>query len=132
MTTYEARRDDLAAEASVLVQVLLGSAPGDMEFRAIAPIPATAEMDADLRRRWPVRGLRPVGFLGLVGGTPRAVFSEPLPDEQVQALAVAFGVYIGSLVKSALTADNFPAEIERAEVSELQRMYAMPDNRHIN
>jgi hypothetical protein len=132
MTTYDERRDHLALSSSIMVQVLLGHAPGDMEFVALKPRPASAEMWEELHARWPGRGLRLAGTIGLVDGAPQLVLKEPLDGVQVETLAVAFAVYIGALVKNAMTADNFAAEIERAEVSELERMYAHPDYRHMN
>jgi hypothetical protein len=58
---------------------------------------------------------------------PQLVLSEPLEDRQVGALADAFAAHIGTLVRSALTADSFAAERARAEVSELERIYAYSD-----
>jgi hypothetical protein len=133
MTTYEHRRDDLVINSSICVGVLLGDMPGgDMEFVPIRPQPATDAMREDLRSRWPGRGLRGVGYIGLVGGAPKLVLQEPLDAVQVEALAVAFAVYIATLVKSAMTSDGFAVEIERAEVSELERMFAMPDTRYVH
>jgi hypothetical protein len=125
--TYEQLRDELAINSAILVAVLLGDKRNDMEFVPIRPQPATDAMREDLRSRWPGRNLRGVGYIGLVGGMPQLVLSEPLEDSQVGALADAFGAHIGSLVKSALTADSFAAEIERAEISELERIYAYND-----
>jgi hypothetical protein len=133
MTTYEERRDTLAVNSSILVQVMLGGARGDAEFSLVYPRPANAvAMEEELRARWPGRGLRAVGFIGLVNMQPQLVLKEPLGDVQVQALAVAAGVYFGTLIKAAMTSGSFTAEIERAEVSELERLYAMPDFRYIN
>jgi hypothetical protein len=127
MTTYDERRDELAINSSILVGVLSGDTPGDMEFVPIRPQPATDAMREELRLRWPGRNLRGVGYIGLVGGMPQLVLSEPLEDRQVGALADAFAAHIGTLVKSAMTAGSFAAEIERAEVSELERIYAYSD-----
>lgn len=127
MTSYEERRDELAINSSVLVGVLLGDTPNDVEFVPIRPQPATDSMREDLRMRWPGRNLRGIGYIGLVGGMPQLVLSEPLDDSQVGALADAFAAHIGTLVRSALTANGFAAEIERAEISELERIYAYND-----
>jgi hypothetical protein len=133
MTTYSERLDQLALSSSIMVQVLLGRTPGDMEFVPLKPRPASAEMWEGLHAQWPGRGLRLAGSIGLVDGAPQLVLKEPLGAVQVEALAVAFAAYIGCLVKSALTADTFAAEIERAEVSELERIYAYSDGpRYIN
>lgn len=125
--SYEERRDHLAANASILVQVLLADAPGDMEFVPLAPRPASAALWHELTWQ-PGRGLRVVGVIGLVDGAPQLVSNELLDARQIESLAVAFGVYMGSLVKSAMTADSFTHEIERAEVSELERMFSVPDS----
>jgi hypothetical protein len=106
--------------------------PGDMEFVPVRPQPATDAMREELRSRWPGRGLRGVGYIGLVDGAPKLALNEPLDGVQVEALAAAFAGYIATLVKSAMTSDGFAVEIERAEVSELQRMYSMPDYRCVN
>ena len=132
MTTYDERRDQLALDSSIMVQVLLGHAPGDMEFVPLKPRPASDDRWTELRAQWPGRGLRLVGTIGLVDGAPKLALREPLDAVQVDALAVAFAVYVGALVKEAMTSDGFAAEIERAEVSELQRMFAMTDPRYVN
>ena len=127
MTTYEQRRDELAINSSICVAVLLGSTPCDTELFPIRPQPATDAMREELRSRWPGRGLRGVGYIGLVDGAPQLALSEPLDGGQLEALADAFAAHIGTIVKSALTADSFAAEIERAEISELERIYAYND-----
>jgi hypothetical protein len=114
--TYEERRDELATKASVLVHVLLGAAPGDMEFMPTYPQASTQEAWQALIPEWGKRGLHSVGFIGLVDMEPRAVWSEPLDPREVAALAVAFGVYVGTLVTYAYKT--------QAEVSELERIYA--------
>ncbi len=126
MTTYEGRRDELAAKASVLVQVIIGATPGDVEFIPTYPrSSSSAEALQALLPEWGKRGLHSVGFLGLVDMQPTAVFSEPLEPKQVSALAVAFGVYVGTLVTHAYKT--------QAEVSELERIYAYSDGpKYIN
>ena len=94
MTTYEERRDELAINSSILVGVLLGDTPSDMEFVPIRPQPATDAMREELRMRWPGRNLRGVGYIGMVSGMPQLVLSEPLEDRQVGALADAFAAHI--------------------------------------
>ncbi|WP_158785746.1 hypothetical protein [Granulicella sp. L46] len=133
MTTYEHRRDELVINSSICVGVLLGDMPGDMEFVPIRPQPATDAMREELRSRWPGRGLRGVGYIGLVDGAPQLALSEPLDGGQLEALADAFAAHIGIIVKSAMTTGSFAAEIERAEVSELERIYAYSDGpKHIH
>jgi hypothetical protein len=58
-------------------------------------------MLADLKSRWPGRGLRSIGIVGLVGLTARAAFKEPLEPKTVDALATAFLVYVAALTTPA-------------------------------
>jgi hypothetical protein len=123
--TYEERRENLATKASILVQVLLGNTPGDVEFMAAYPERASPETWEALKPEWGKRGLRSVGFIGLVDMQPTVVFSELLEPKQVSALAVAFGVYVGTLVTNAHN--------RHTEVSELERIYAYSDGpKYIN
>jgi hypothetical protein len=132
MTTYEERRDTLAINSSILVQVMLGNA-GDMEFSLVRPRPAnSAAMEEELRAKWPGRGLRAVGFVGLVDGAPQLVLKAPISAAEVEVLAIAFGGYVGTLMKQAMSAENIGAELARAEVSELERMYVLPDSRYVH
>ena len=133
MTTYEQRRDTLAINSSILVQIMLGNAAGDTEFSLVRPRPAnSAVMEEELRARWPGRGLRAVGFVGLVDGAPQLVLKTPISAVEVEAVTVAFGDYVGALVKHAMSAEHIGAELERAEVAELDRLFAMPDTRYVH
>jgi hypothetical protein len=60
------------------------------------------------------------------------VLSEPLSDVEVEALAVAFAAYVGTLFEGAMTAGNLAADIARAEVTALERMYALTDPRYVH
>jgi hypothetical protein len=86
MTSYDQRRDQLALDSSIMVQVLLGHAPGDMEFVPLKPRPASDDRWTELRAQWPGRGLRLVGTIGLVDGAPKLALREPLDAVQVDAL----------------------------------------------
>lgn len=131
--TYEERRDNLAINSSIFVQVMLGNASGDMEFSLVRPRPANADvMEEELRAKWPGRGLRAVGFVGLVDGAPQLVLKAPISAAEVEVLAIAFGGYVATLIKQSMSAENIGAELERAEVSELERLYAMPDSRYVH
>ena len=99
--TYLEKAADVAGASSIAVQVLLGAAPADIEFVPIRPRPADAQMLADLKSRWPGRGLRSIGIVGLVGLTARAAFKEPLEPKTVDALATAFLVYVAALTTPA-------------------------------
>ena len=58
MQTYSEKSTQLAVDASVAVLALLGTAPGDVEFIPIKPILADENIHAELKARWPGRGLR--------------------------------------------------------------------------
>jgi hypothetical protein len=126
MQTYSERSTQLAVDASVAVLVLLGTAPDDMEFIPLKPKMATEEsmLMAELRARWPGRGLRSVGVIGLCGTSPRCAFKEPLETQQISALAAAFLVYLDVLFR-----ESFAAQTEKAELSELERLFNLPDPR---
>jgi len=79
---------------------------------------------AELLARWPGRGLRSVGILGLVGTTPRCEFKEPIPLNVVVSLAAAFDAYLVSLFQ-----ENFAAQLGELEIAELCRMWSMDDPR---
>lgn len=66
--TYQEQSAQLAIDASVAVQVLMGT-PDDIEFVPLKPQPADSSMWADIKARWSGRGLRSVGVIGLVGAS---------------------------------------------------------------
>jgi hypothetical protein len=119
MLTYSEKSTQLVSDASVAVQVLLG-APDDVEFIPLLPRMADKKMLADISARWPGRGLRTVGIIGLRGASPVIALKEPLEPSQVDALASAFLAYIHVLFR-----DRF----EKTEIAELERLHAMPDMR---
>jgi hypothetical protein len=104
-----------------MVQVILGTAPDDVALIPCAPHDAPAAMWQELLARGPGRGLRTVGFAGLIGAEPCLVLDEPLNAAQVASIATAFGSYIGGRIKQALTPDSFASEIERAQGEALER-----------
>lgn len=97
--TYEERSTQLACDASIAVQVLLGAARGDVEFIPLKPQVANAEWLSELKTRWP--GLRSVGIVGLVDGGARCALREALTPEEVNALADAFLAYVDVVLKPA-------------------------------
>jgi hypothetical protein len=122
--TYIEKSAQLAIEASVSVQILLGTTPGDCEFVPLRPKLADANMIADIAARWPGRGLRSVGVIGLCGTTPSLVLKEPLDPEQVNALGAAFLRYVNVLFGA-----NFVEQREAVEIAELERLWSLQDNR---
>lgn len=123
MRPYIERSARLTLDSSVAVMVLMGS-PDDVEFLPLKPSMADEGTIAELKARWPGRGLRSVGIIGLVGTTPRCALKEPLDSEQVTGLADAFLAYLHSLY-----CDGFRAQTEAAEIAELERLYSLPDTR---
>lgn len=117
--THIERSSQLVIESSVAAQVLMG-APDDIEFVPIRPRAADERLLADIKARWPGRGLRSVGVIGLVGTAPRCALKEPLEPEQVSALVGAFLAYLHGLF-----CDSFAGQQEAVEIAELERLYAL-------
>jgi len=122
--TYSEKSTQLALDSSVAVQVLMGTTPGDCEFIPIKPRTADARMLADIAARWPGRGLRSVGIIGLIGAVPTCELKEPLEPEQVTALAGAFLTYLHGLFS-----DSFAEQIEGVEIAEMRRLWSLEDPR---
>ncbi len=114
----------LGAEASVAVFVLANPQCDDVEFIPMRPRMADAKTLAELKARWPGRGLRSVGTIGLVGTSPRWALKEPLTFEQISALADAFLAYLHVLFCDALAGRQ-----ESADVAELERLHTIADTR---
>ncbi len=129
LSTYDERCKKLAGDSSIMVAVLLGDAPGDMELVAVKPWFACNDGWESLRTQSQWRGLRCVGCVGLVNDEPRVVLEEPISLDAACKLAVQFAVYVSALIEAATTAGLFSAELERAEVMELERLHAVPDSR---
>jgi len=124
MQTYCEKSPQLALDASIAVFVLMGTTPGDVEFLPLRRKMADENMVAELKARWPGRGLRPVGVIALCGTSPHFALKVPLEAEQVSALARAFLAYL-----HALLADGFAAQIEAEEVQELRCRWSLADTR---
>lgn len=122
--TYSEQSTQLALDASVAVLVLSNPECNDVEFLMLKPKRLEGCELADLKARWPGRDLRSVGTIGLVGTAPRWALKEPLTFEQISALADAFLAYL-----HALFCDGFAAQEETADVTELERLYALQDTR---
>jgi hypothetical protein len=127
MQAYSERLAELVLSSSIAVQAVLGSSPGDAEFIPLLPRPADDRMWAELKARWPGRGLRSVGVIGLVGNTPQLELKEPLEDEQVRALAEAFIAYLDVFLQGSFAAHR--EAVESAEIAELERMWTLVDPR---
>ncbi len=97
--TYTEKSTQLALDASVAVQVLMGTAPGDCEFIPLKPKAADEAMLADLKARWPGRGLRSVGVIGLCGTAPRCAFKEPLVVQPGTCFTFQTGEMVYTLVR---------------------------------
>ena len=115
--TYTEKSQQLALDASIAVLALLGTTPGDCELIPLKPRAADKTMLADIAARWPGRGLRSVGIMGLCSAGPQCVLKEPLESHQISALTYAFLAYVNVVGPEA------------GEIAELERMYALPDPR---
>lgn len=122
--TYTERYTQLGAEASVAALILCNPACDDVEFLMLKPKRMTVCELAELKARWPGRGLRPVGTIGLVGTSPRWALKEPLTFEQISALADAFLHFL-----HCLYCDGLAAQQEFTEVAKLESLYALQDDR---
>jgi hypothetical protein len=121
--TYTERSTQVALNCSIVTLVLLGSAPGDCEFIPVRPRLADNSFRAEMRARWPGRGLRTVGTIGLClsgGVSVRCALKEPLDPAQVEQLGTAFTEYLWTLLRDGLA---------EQEASELLRLWALPDTR---
>ena len=127
--TYTAQSQNLANESSIAVLVLMG-APDDIEFIPLKPLAADENTLAKLKTRWPGRGLRSIGVVGLVGVTPQIALKEPLTTQQVDCLAAAFLTYVRGLLTSAPTPVDCVEEHQKGdEVDWLCRLWSLPDTR---
>ena len=126
--TYTERSQNLASQSSVAVLVLMG-APDDVEFIPLKPRAADEQMLAELKARWPGRGLRSIGVVGLVGATLCCALKEPLAPEQVDALRAAFSEYIRVLLSVSCVEQPQPSIENGDEVDWLCRLWSLPDTR---
>lgn len=122
--TFAERAGELAVESSVAVMILSNPECTDVELMPLRPRPMTDIERARLAARWHGRDLDSLCVIGLVGVIPRVVLKRPVDPEKVAALSDAFLAYVHSLL-----GDSFAAQIEAAEVEELERMYLLPDTR---
>jgi hypothetical protein len=120
MQPYSERAAQLALDASVVVLVLANAQCDDLEMLPLKPRQMSEGDIAELLTRWPGRGLRSIGVIGLCGTSPRYALKVPLEPEQVSALAGAFLAYL-----HVLFCDSFAAQQEGAEIAELKRLYAL-------
>jgi hypothetical protein len=129
--TYTERSQTLANESSVAVLVLMG-APDDIELVMIKPKPADAKTLLELKDRWPGRGLRSIGVMGLVGLSPQIALKEPLEPRQIDALASAFLTYVNVLLFGEQPCTDAPLEQRGDAVDWLEHLYSLPDTRPEN
>lgn len=119
--TFREKAIQLVLQSSVALYVLMG-AENDVEFLPLRPELADDVTLMALRNRWPGRGLRWIGVIGLVGATPRIAVNEPLHPDQINALCIAFLAQLNCLFSA-----KFHTERTQTEISELQRIYAYSD-----
>jgi hypothetical protein len=118
MQTYSDRALHVASESGIAVQVLLSSGNDDIELISLKPVAAEEYID---RATFKARQLRAVGVIGLAGVKPLSAFRKPLTPPLVDAIAAAFLEYV-----RVLLGGSFAEQAERAEIAELERLYALP------
>lgn len=120
MQPYSVRAAEVAC-GQIVLQVLLSESNDDLEFVAMhsaaQPFPITREDFA-------ARKLRSVGVIGLRGLAPARAFKEPLAPSVVDGISTAFLVYVQTVL-----GNSFHEHAAKAELTELERMFALPDPR---
>jgi len=128
--TYTEKSTQLALDSSVAVLVT-NAQVDDLEFLPLKPRQMSETDRAELAARWPGRGLRSMGVIGLVGTSPRYALKEPLEPEQVSTLAGAFLAYLHVLFSDSFkqegAATSEPGHNDFVQFAE--RLYALEDSR---
>ncbi len=119
MQTFIEQAADVCASADVSAILLLSADGQDIELWHLRPQGARTSPE-----EFAMRQLRIVGAVGLHGMTPRFTFKESLPLFTFRAFGKAFADYVRSLLGETCA--------EQLEISELERMYSMPDPRTMN
>jgi len=127
--TYSEKSNQVTLDSSIAVLVLMG-APDDLEFIPLKPRAADENALAELKTRWPGRGLRSIGVVGLVGMTPQIALKEPLTTQQEDCLAASFLAYVRCLLTPAPIPVSRVDEHQKGdEVEWLCRLWSLPDTR---
>lgn len=124
MKPFNARAADVTRQSAIAVQVLLSHDNNDMEFLLLRPVPVHLSARFS-EEEFTARQLRFVGIVGLSGLNAKCAFEEPLDERVVSTIASAFIEYTRAL----LTQSSFGDYLAQAEVTELERLYALPDTR---
>lgn len=123
---YLRHAENVVAQSSIAVMVLLNADNSDMEFWRLRPsVPEGALTPAV---EFVARKLRPVGVVGLSGSTPLVAFKEPLSPPVVQAIAFAFLEYLRVLIGQSF-AEQTQSQQKGDEVEWLWRLRSLPDTR---
>ena len=120
MQNFNERAVEVVCCSTVALQVFLSEDNAHMAVRQMKP---NVESYIDTRII-EAQQLRSVGIVGLHGLTQVCAFEEDLPDNVTAAIAMAFETYL----KAFLGAD-YAERQTRCEVAELDRIFALPDNR---
>jgi hypothetical protein len=130
---------DLACASAIAVHAFANRDCTEVELLRLRPCPLSQSDLAKLESRWNGRGLRAVGVLGLVDGTPKTMLSVLLaPDEFSRLMAefrffvssfidIAFDVLEERVIHQGLFAER--EQIATAEVTELEHMLSLVDPR---
>lgn len=121
--TYQEKSNQIAADASIAVYVLVGRTPGDAEFLPLKPRMADDNMLLELKARYSGRSFPTSGVFGLCGGTPMCAFSGPLSDDTIRRLAESFLAYLRVMLADSF-AEYLAIAIASADDAWLERYYA--------
>ena len=121
MQPYIERAADVVSLSQIAVQVLLSRDNDDLEFFAMRPRIAPPPPEV-----FEGRNLRTVGVIGLHGVKSYVAWREPLEPRVIEVIAHAFLDYV-----RVLLGDNIAEHVAHAEVSELERIYALGDSRPV-
>lgn len=129
MTPYAEKSTQLLTDAQIAVLVLGNADCTDVEFLPLKPRAANENFCQELRTRWPGRGLRSIGVVGLSGTEPVCAFKEELGPEKVLAVANAFLVYVSVLLGDAFAKQLRPEPAPDDSIEWLTQLYSLPDLR---
>ena len=119
MLTYQQRAEQAVRDSSLAVMVLLNPDNTDAEFVQCGP-----DRPFISREQFTARRLRQVGVVTLKNLQPAVTLREALPPDVVMAIATDYLEYLRVYLQR-----SFAEQMEAAEVSELFRLFALPDTR---
>lgn len=132
MQPYSERAAEVASGSQIAVLILANNDFSDLEFVPLRPRMADESTWADLKARWPGRGLQARGVVGLCGSRTACAFKEPLADAIVASLANSFAEYVRVLLGEDLAGWMEAVEMRREAgdfVDWANSLWLLPDGR---